>query len=277
MATVNVTKIINPIILISGDHGTGKSYLHRLITKYIQSSVSINKYDFITRKLLYLLDIHPLLIGYLLIDNDMIDRELYINDSKMLYLRNKIKNDTLVTNESMIYFLEYIMGVSTKLYNDEDLKVIVNAMNILYNSKYNFSIKVKFYELTKLIFNTIIVKAYNWNIKENVFKYLDSNFPEFKIIYDNYQQRIVYFAYDINEVLYFKEKYNAENIFITMKPHLQSQLLLKENKISQVDEIITHEQIENVMLMRQSANFIIENNLEFDEKLINKIMNALNI
>ncbi len=277
MATLTVKKIDNPIIVISGDHGTGKSYIHKRISKYIQSSVSLNKFDFITRKLLYIMNIHPLQIGYVLIDNDVIDRKLYQSDAKMSYLRDMIASDRMVSKISTLYFIEHIMGIAPTLYNATDIDVIRLTLDELYSAKNEPILKGKFYDLTKFIFNTVIVKGFRWNIKENVFKYLDSRFPDFKTIYDDYQKRVVYYAYDVNEILYFKEQYGAQCIFITMKGHLQSQLLLKNRRYESADEIITHEQKENVQLMRNVSDFVIENNLEMDQKLINKIMGAINI
>lgn len=277
MVTTRIKKIEKPIIVISGDHGTGKSYIHKRISKYIQSSVSLNKYDFITRKLLYILDIHPLLIGYVLLDNDMIDRQLYSTDSKMKYLKEKIQREHVVSKDSLEYFLYNILKVESSLYTNEDMAEITATMNRLYNMKHKQELKGQFYGLTKFIFDNVITKAFKWNLKERVYKYLDLRFPEFKRVYDQFQKRIVYYAYSIHEVEYFKERYNAENIFISMKPHLQSQLLMKQNKIASLDETLTHAQRETVSLMRASADCVIENNLEMDNKIINKIMNTITI
>ncbi len=277
MATLMVKKIDNPIIVISGDHGTGKSYIHSRISKYIQSSVSLNKFDFITRKLLYIMNIHPLQIGYVLVDSDTIDRELYQSNSKMIYLRDQIAKDKMISPAMVSYFIEHIMGVSPSVYTTDDMNAVRIFMNELYIAKNEMSLKIKFYELTKQIFNTIIIKGFRQNIKENVFSYLDSRFPDFKTIYDVHQKRIVYYAYGINELLYFQERYNAKSIFVTMKSHIQSQLLLKNGRYESVDDIITHAQKENVQQMRVASDFVVENDLEMDQKLINKIMGAINI
>jgi len=62
-----------------------------------------------------------------------------------------------------------------------------------------------------------------------------------------------------------------------MKSHIQSQLLLKNGRYESVDDIITHAQKENVQQMRVASDFVVENDLEMDQKLINKIMGAINI
>jgi len=277
MANINIKSVQNPIIVISGNYGTGKSYIHKLISKYIQSAVSLNKFDFITRKLLFILDIHPLQINYVLINDDLIDRELYFTNSNMIYLKDKINSEQTINLDSMKYFIEHILSIPLNLYSDPEIIILANRLNEIYSTKKIKDTKNLFYKMTTDLFYDIIDNVYNWDIKENVFKYLDSNLNEYKRIYDKFQKRIVYYAYDINEVLYFKEKYNAQNIFITMKSHLQTQLLIKENKTSDADTVISYKQQENVKLMRTHADFVIENNLEFDETLINKIMNAINI
>jgi len=160
MATLMVKKIDNPIIVISGDHGTGKSYIHSRISKYIQSSVSLNKFDFITRKLLYIMNIHPLQIGYVLVDSDTIDRELYQSNSKMIYLRDQIAKDKMISPAMVSYFIEHIMGVSPSVYTTDDMNAVRIFMNELYIAKNEMSLKIKFYELTKQIFNTIIIKGF---------------------------------------------------------------------------------------------------------------------
>lgn len=277
MPIINIKTIQQPIILLSGDYGTGKSYIHKLLSKYIQSAVSLNKFDFITRKILFILNIHPLQINYTLLNDDMIDRELYANNSNMIYLQNKISSEKNVSIESMKYFIENILKIPIDKYTDNDIQVLTTSLNNLYLLKNKKDAKKILYKMTTDIFYDIIDNYYNWNMKDNVFKYLDQRFEEFKKIYDNHQKRIVYYAYDINEVLYFKEKYNAQNIFVTMKSHLQTQLLLKDSKIDSADTVTSSKQQENVKAMRIHADFVIENNLEFDEKLVNKILNNLNI
>jgi hypothetical protein len=267
----------SPVIVISGDHGTGKSYVHKKISKYIQSVIGLNKYDFITRKLLFILNIHPLEINYVLLNNDMIDRELYQNSPHMKYLRSEVEKNKKMSIENFDYFLEYILEVPVKLVADSQRFHISKSINELINIKHRKTLKSSFFSLTKEIFKNIITKKYDFNHKDKVYEYLDSRFIDFKNVYDKYQQRVVYYAYSPHEVSYFKDRYSSQNIYVDMKSHLQTQLLVKDNKYDSYDEVVMNQQYDNINTMKKSADIVIVNNLEMDKNLVNKIMTNLNI
>jgi dephospho-CoA kinase len=52
--------IKHPIIVLTGHYGCGKSYSAKIIRRDLDIAVNVNKYDFITRQLLYVCGINPI-------------------------------------------------------------------------------------------------------------------------------------------------------------------------------------------------------------------------
>jgi len=61
---MNTTPIKYPIIVLTGHYGCGKSYAAKLVKNDLSIAVNVNKYDFITRWLMYILDISPVFTSY---------------------------------------------------------------------------------------------------------------------------------------------------------------------------------------------------------------------
>lgn len=92
-----------------------------------------------------------------------------------------------------------------------------------------------------------------------------------------YKYRIVYYAYSPDEVVYLKDKYNIKSIFIDMSHKLQSQMLLTNKQYDKIDHVVSDVRINEVLQMKTLSDFIISNDLEKDNILINKIMSQLNL
>lgn len=275
--TINTKDIKNPIIVLAGDHGTGKTFVQKQISKYVQTGITLNKYDFITRRLLYLLNIHPLMVNYILIKTDTIDRELFVDDANLNYLKKEITKNGKITIENIKYFIENILFVNVTKCPDVVINKLFTVLNNLLLSNKTGNLKPFFYELTTLIFDNIISKNYIWEIEEHVNKYLNNYFNDLKMIYTKYKKRIIYYAYSDNEIKYFKNNFNAPVIYINMKSSLQTQLLLKDGKNSQYSTVISPKQQQMVLKMKELSDFIIDNNLEMSNIIVNKIMNELSI
>jgi dephospho-CoA kinase len=280
MAKVNIKKNVSkPVIVISGDYGVGKSYINKLIKKYLNSVVNINKYDFITRKLLYILKVHPLQVGYALLASDKVDSQLYNNNTKINYLRDRYDTSKQFTPDMLEYFIINILGVEKSIisgYNEIE-KYVLEWLNIIATAKNKVQYKSKLYEVTKILFDNVINAKYKWDVQSNVNSYLSSRMKEFNLIFDTYHYRMVYYAYSPEEVQYFKDNYECVNVYVSMNHVQQSQLLLKDEKKKEVKDIATSWRSEEVKRMASLADVHIENNLELDGKLINKVMSSIGI
>ncbi len=269
--------IAKPIILISGDHGVGKSHVANLITTYVRSALSLNKYDFLTRKLLFILGISPVSVGYTLIHNNMIDKTLYQTDTSMLYVQSEVQRKQLVDRELFTYFVKYALGVKLSGISDAVIADIIAQLNAILSQRRKHAQKGAIYKLTVDIFDRIICRRYNWDNYAHVESYLNSRFIEFKAIYDEWKHRVIYFAYSKNEVNYFKTNFDCVDIFIDMSHVYQSQMLLKNVRHDTLAYVINSDRKREVHDMKTSAEIVIRNDMEMDANIISKLMNAINL
>jgi hypothetical protein len=83
--------------------------------------------------------------------------------------------------------------------------------------------------------------------------------------------RIVYYAYSLNEINYFKEKYNSPVIWLEMDHVIRSNTLANTNEIEKLD-LLSDEVYKNEMAeIRSAASAIVMNDYDFDSAIGNKI------
>ena len=278
MANISETKVNTPIIIIGGDYGVGKSYINQLIKKYVNSTVSVNSYDLITRSILFICSIHPTQIGYKFISSDEVDRSLYALNNKLNYLKDEISQYRLISEKDVKYYINTALSLDIIL-SDDVVKNIVNKINILIKDSSNKttdkSIVLKdVYNLTTYLFSSL-KEAYK--LEDFTTYYMSILFPPLEHIQENWLYRIIYYVDTPEEITYLQNNYNTISFFVDMSHKLQSQLLLKTKQYDKVDEIITDRRKDQISKIKSICDFIVNNELEMKNKLINKIMSQINI
>jgi hypothetical protein len=81
---------------------------------------------------------------------------------------------------------------------------MIQKMTLLYKKRNSPDLSLIF-DVTKLFYINILNKIYDFNNKYDFFEYLNSVIYPYLSV-KSYNKRIVYYAYSLNEVLFFKEK-----------------------------------------------------------------------
>jgi hypothetical protein len=126
----------------------------------------------------------------------------YIKDSIMLYKG--------VNRDIVKYILKNIFGIKNKNMthiDDTKLKQFYEMASIIYNHNHSPDMNLLF-NMTIEFYNKVICEVYDFSNKYDMFEYLSAVIKPYECVQE-YGKRINYYAYTLNEVLFFKEKYNA--------------------------------------------------------------------
>jgi len=276
-----IKKLKHPFIVFCGHHYCGKSYSAKLIRKDLDIAVNLNKYDFITRIFLYLFNINPIDTNYNWIDENYIDYQV-INNNYNKHIFDYAKDSIMLykgVNKDIIkYVLENIFQIKNKNFdhiNDNKLKDFYDMATVIYNHNHSPDMNLLF-NMTVEFYNKVICEIYDFSNKYDMFEYLSAVIEPYKCIQD-YSKRINYYAYSLNEVLFFKEKYNSPIIWIDMDHVIRSNILATNNETDKLKLLNDVNYKKEMADIKKASTAIINNNYDFKRDISNKIKSAIQI
>jgi energy-coupling factor transporter ATP-binding protein EcfA2 len=267
---VEVRENKNPIIVLTGHDGCGKSYLMKLVENNIASQVNLNYLDFYTKILLYILSINPVTTDWKWIRRIDIDQKLLTNKFTLNYIKDEISKDYWMKNE----YIDYIIKNYIDLPSTATMPEISQLTNFINNNINNLDNKQIIYKMT-LLFRDIIDRIIDMSVKDSTFYILDKLFTPYLIINSEYKERVVYYAYRENEVLYFKERFNAPVVFIDMNHDIRSQIIVTKKSDYKISTLYNETLKQEVGRIKKLSTYIINNDLDFENRLATKMYNLL--
>lgn len=266
---------------MTGFHYSGKSYSAKLIRKDLSIAVNLNKYDFITRMFMYFFDINPINTSYNWIDDNYIDYQL-INNNNDKHIYDYVKDSIMlykgVNLDIIKYILQNIFKINNKnldYLNDTDLKSFYDMALVIYQHNHSpdmsllFNMSVEFY-------NKVICNVYDFDNKYDMFEYLSVCIEPYKQI-EEYGKRLNYYAYSLNEVLFFKEKYNSPIIWIDMDHVIRSNIMAANDETTKLDLLNNSDYKNEMAAIKKESTAIIKNNYDFKRDISNKIKSVIEI
>jgi len=267
---VEVTEHKNPIIVVTGPVGCGKSYLMKLVENNISSQVNINYLDFYTKILLYILDINPITTEWKWIRRVDIDQRIHHNNFVLNYIKDEILKDYWMKDEHIIYILTNYLRIP-HMSSIQEISKLTTFINDNIN---NLDNKKVIYKMT-LLFRDILKIANDLTDKLNTFTLMDILFSPYTIINTEFKERIVYYAYRELEVLFFKEKYNAPIVFIDMEHNVRSQIIMKQQSNYKISTLFNEDHKAEFERIKKMSTYTIKNDLDFENRLAAKMYNIL--
>jgi hypothetical protein len=203
----------HPIILICGHHYCGKSYSANLVKNDLDIVVNINRYDFVTRILMYIFSINPINTSYNWITENYIDYKIMSEPEKAhlyKYAKDNVKLFKGLNKDIIIYILKNILEINNKNFEnipEESIKIITELSSIAYSNNINIDLSL-LYKISIEFYNNVLNNIYDFNNKFDMSEYIDTVIKPYLSI-QKYGKRFIYYAYSLNEVLYFKDKYKT--------------------------------------------------------------------
>lgn len=280
MVKKTIEKIKHPIIVFTGHHYCGKSYSAKLVKNDLDIIVNINRYDFITRILMYILNINPVKTPYNQITENYIDYKI-MNDPKKIHLYEYAKDSVMLfkglNKDIIIYILKNILEINNKNFEnitEESVKLLTELSAITYSNNKNIDLSL-FYKMSIEFYYKILSNIYDFNNKFDMAEYIDIVIKPYLSI-QNYGKRFIYYAYSLNEVLYFKDKYNTPIIQIDMDHVIRSNLLATNNETNKLKLLSNNNYIKEMAAIKKESTAIIKNNYDFKKDISNKLKSVIN-
>lgn len=254
------------LITLTGHQGCGKSYAAKLLRSDLAIVNNINAYDFITRLLLYVINIHPSKGNYKTFTNNYLDYALISHTSIqhfLNYTRDTITINQGVNQEAIQYFMSNIFGCSNTITLDDSF---YTKANLLYKNGFDLAL---IYSVTTTLYNDVVKKQYDFSNRYDVAQFLDLAFkPYIEIIASN---NMIYYAYSLNEILYLKERFNSPVIWLDMAHEIRTNTLAASNSIDKLELNDSDEYKKEMADMKLQASAIVNNDFDFDVTISNKI------
>lgn len=229
---------------------------------------------------MYFFNINPVNTNYNWISDNYIDYIL-INNTPNVKIYKYIRDSITLYKSFNKDIIKYIIMSLYKKTNtnldfitDSYIDELVNLSKVVYSNSNNID-KDVLYNITLEFYNKIINNIYNFTNKYDEFEFLDSVFEPYTKI-KNFNKRIIYYAYTVNEVLYFKEKFNAPVVWIDMNHVIRSNVLASSNKIDKLDLLNSEEYNNEMQKIKAISTHIITNNYDFKVDIANKIKSVIN-
>lgn len=281
MATVKIKEVNKPVIVLTGYNGCGKSYSAKLVKKDLDIGVNLNRYDFVTRQLMYLSDINPIYTSYSQFNLDILDYHVISSPATkdiIDYAKDTFRLEKGMTRDNVAYILQNIFkcnNVNIELLDTPAMNDYYTKFNLLYANRKNADMPLIF-RLTVDFYDLLLSQYYDFSSKVDTFKYLDIVIEPYKTVQEVNYHRILYYAYTVNEVLYFKEKYNAPVIQIDMDHKIRTNCLAAAGEIDKLDLVYNENYQKEMAEIKNLSTATVKNNLDFDTAIGNKIKYVIN-
>lgn len=271
-----IREVKKPVIVLTGHNGCGKSYAAKIVRNDLDITVNLNRYDFITRWLMYIADINPALTDYNQISLDSIDYHMINDPSKrdMLdYIKDSVKLAKGINADIVSYILQHIFkctNINVPQLNEQYMVDYYKLFNDMYANKKYVDTTLLF-KLTIDFFDLLLSQYYDWNSKLDTYRYLDNVLEPYKSIQEKNYHRIIFYAYRLNEVLYFKEKYKSPVIQVDMDHVIRTNCLAASGKLDKIDLLSDESYKSEMAAIREQSTAIVKNDYDFDTVIGNKI------
>lgn len=229
---------------------------------------------------MYFFNINPVNTNYNWISDNYIDYILINNTPNVKnykYVRDSIKLYKYFNKDIIKYIITNLYkktNINLDFITDSYINDLVNLSKVIYSNSNNID-KDVLYTITLEFYNKIINNIYNFTNKYDEFEFLDSVFEPYTKI-KNFNKRIIYYAYTVNEVLYFKEKFNAPVVWLEMNHVIRSNVLASSNKIDKLDLLNNEEYNKEMQKIKAISTHTINNNYDFKVDIANKIKSVIN-
>ena len=256
----------HPIIVLTGHYGSGKSYSAKIIRRDLDIAVNINKYDFITRYVLYVCGISPIQTKQKWFTNDILDYQVITYPPSfgvLNYIKDSISLTGALNSEILAYMLTNLFKCSSVPTIDQ---TVYDNFNLLYTNKKNADLSL-IYKVTLDIYNLL---TYDWSNPYDFYAFLDLMLEPYKrAVFGAF--RIIYYAYSLNEIKYFKERYNSPVIWLDMDHVIRSNSLAYSNDLDKLDLLSDETYQKEMAEMKKLSSAIVVNDYDFDSAIGNKI------
>ena len=204
-----------------------------------------------------------------------------MNDPKKIHLYEYAKDSVMLfkglNKDIIIYILKNILEINNKNFEnitEESVKLLTELSAITYSNNKNIDLSL-FYKMSIEFYNKILSNIYDFNNKFDMAEYIDIVIKPYLSI-QNYGKRFIYYAYSLNEVLYFKDKYNTPIIQIDMDHVIRSNLLATNNETNKLKLLSNNNYIKEMAAIKKESTAIIKNNYDFKKDISNKLKSVIN-
>jgi hypothetical protein len=204
-----------------------------------------------------------------------------MNDPEKNHLYDYAKDSVMLfkglNKDIIIYILKNILEINNKNFENitnESVKVITELTAMAYSNNKNIDLSL-LYKISIEFYNKVLSNIYDFNNKFDMAEYIDIVIKPYLSI-QNYGKRFIYYAYSLNEVLYFKEKYKTPVVYIDMDHVIRSNLLATNNEIDKLKLLNNDKYIKEMAAIKKESTAIIKNNYDFKTNISNKLKSVIN-
>lgn len=230
---------------------------------------------------MYFFDINPVNTSYNWIDDNYIDYKVITNNyNKDIfdYIKDSIFLYKGINKDIIKYILENVFLIKNKNFdyiNDSNLQAFYEMATVIYNHNQTPDVNLLF-NMTVEFYNKVLCEVFDFSNKYDMFEYISTSISPYKCIQD-YNKRIVYYAYSLNEVLYFKETYNSPVIWIDMDHIIRSNVLASNNETTKLKLLNDTNYQKEMAEVKKHSTATIKNNYDFKVDISNKLKSVIEL